>query len=85
MTMTYILNEHFGCAKPFRKTPEKVYDPETKEVTEKYTTTAGDTAYSKLVSLLYDVGAVTGTDMNGIIENMDDLMLSGEGAYERGE
>ena len=36
-------------------------------------TDSGSRAYGKLVSILYDVGELTNTDMNDIIEELDDI------------
>lgn len=55
-----ILKKYFGCKKMLTKKMEV-----TKEAWK---------AYSQLVSLLYDLSALTTVDLNDLIETLDDII-----------
>lgn len=56
-TLEEILQHFFNCNKPFRKDGEF--------------TCKGSIAYAQLVELLYNVGGLTETDMNDVVETLD--------------
>lgn len=41
-------------------------------------TKAGHRGYATLISLLYDIGTVSGEDVNNIVDSLDQIMSSGE-------
>ena len=70
-----ILKEYFGCkGNAFLKKPREIYDG-----TYEYFTKSGSNAYSKLVSLIEDLGALDAFDgtratAEDIIENLDEIV-----------
>ena len=69
-TLEQILQENFNCEKPFLDTP--YFDEE--ECAPVTLTEQGSRAYADLVSLLYDIGKLSGINANGIIEELDDIV-----------
>ena len=68
-TLESILQNYFNCKKPFLKNP--YYDEEERAP---ITMTAnGSRAYSKLIHLIYDIGSVTGRDVNHIVDELDSI------------
>lgn len=65
-----ILQEYFKCKRPFLKYP--YYDE--KELAPVTMTNWGYGAYGKLTSLLYDIGELTGIDVNDIIDELDSIV-----------
>ena len=65
-TLEEILQEYFGCKKPFRKDNGDL-------------TKAGSQAYSKLTTLLYDIAKLTETndEINEVVETLD-IIISHE-------
>ena len=68
-TLEKILQEHFNCKKPFLAHPH--YDEEEKVPVT--LTKKGSEAYGNLISLLNDIGNLTGEDTSKIIEKLDEI------------
>ena len=68
-TLEKILQEYFNCKKPFLVHP--YYDEKKK--TPVTLTKEGAAAYGNLISLLNDVGNLTGEDTSKIIEKLDEI------------
>ena len=66
-TLEDILNI-LGSKKPFRKKPIK-YD----EGMLDWLTESGHKAYSKLIDIVYTIGEITDTNMNNIVEILDQI------------
>ena len=78
MTIEEILQKHFGCKKPFLKKP-KPYTDDDCGTRYEFMTQHGNRAYSKLVSLIYDLGDLgVGIDANHIIETLDNIVSGKE-------
>ena len=56
-TLEEVLQHFFGVKRPFNKDGDL--------------TSGGARAYKKLIELLYNVGNLTSTDMNDIVESLD--------------
>lgn len=69
VTLETILQDYFGCKKPFLKNPH--YDD--KELVAVTMTEKGKEAYSKLIHLLYDLDEVVSIKANGIIDELDEI------------
>lgn len=57
-----------GSKKPFRKKPIR-YDEERQD----WLTESGNKAYSKLIDIVYTIGELTDTNMNDIVEILDQI------------
>ena len=57
-----------GSKKPFRKKPIK-YDEEMQD----WLTESGHKAYNKLIDIVYTIGELTDTNMNEIVEILDQI------------
>lgn len=68
-TLEEILQKYFKCKKPFLNHP---YYAEEECATETFTVRGGK-AYGELISLLYDIGELTETDVNDIVETLDNI------------
>lgn len=64
-----ILQKYFKCKKPFLKHP--YYDEE--ELYPVTMTKNGCNKYGELISLLYDIGKITGIDVNNIVDELDSI------------
>ena len=69
VTLETILQDYFGCKKPFLKNPH--YDNE--ELVAVTMTEKGKEAYSKLIDLLEDLDEVVGIRANEIIDELDEI------------
>lgn len=59
-----ILQEYFNCKKPFKKNGKL--------------STNGESAYAKLVELLYDIDNLVDINVNRFIDDLDELAPSDE-------
>lgn len=66
-TLEDILRENFNCEKPFLDEP--YYDED--ERAPVVFTEEGSEAYSRLIHLVYDIGSLTGTNVNGMVDKLD--------------
>lgn len=66
-TLEEILQE-MGCKKPFLNNVEIDEEGYRQPFTVK-----GNETYSKLIEILYAVGNLTETDMNEVVERLDDI------------
>lgn len=64
-----ILQKYFKCKKPFLNNPYRNDDGYSVTMTK-----SGYDKYGELISLLYDVGKITGIDVNDIVEELDDII-----------
>lgn len=62
-----------GSKKPFLKKVKTDEDGHKQPFTE-----SGSKAYEKLTAILYAVGEITNTDMNDIVEELDDIACQNE-------
>lgn len=68
-TLEEILQEYFNCKKPFLAHP--YYDEEEKVPVT--LTKKGTVEYGNLISLLNDIGNLTGENTSKIIEKLDEI------------
>lgn len=69
ITLEEVLQKDFNCKRPFYKNPKKNADG-----SREYLTKAGSKAYSQLTEMLYNIGAITETDMNEVVERLDQIV-----------
>ena len=69
ITLEEVLQRDFNCKRPFYKNP-----PKNADGSREYLTNAGSKAYSRLVGMLYDIGAITETDINEVVERLDQIV-----------
>ena len=71
-----ILREHFGCKRPFFKRPKVKEHLGYGFNSYDYITVSGSKAYAKLVSLIYDLGAMLPelVDADEIVEALDEIV-----------
>lgn len=68
-TLETILQDYFGVKRPFLKTPERHWDG-----MDRYLSRAGEKAYGRLVSLLYDLEDILENfSASEIIEELDQI------------
>ena len=81
-TLEELLQEYFGCEKPFIGSP----DCENEEECEIAFTEEGLEAYDKLIQLVYDIHALVGSqEANKMVDVIDSItreMQKGNGNYE---
>ena len=68
--LSKIASEVFGCEKMFLDEP--YYDEE--ELAPVTLTKEGEDVYSKITSLLYNIGTLTGRKVNGLVDAVDSIV-----------